>query len=257
MSDNLYNSKLVNKVSKIVKHAAYILKKPVENIKSSSYNPSTNLDIEVSNFLSKSLKELVNAHVISEEDFVSKEKYDNLSWVIDPIDGTINFINNAPDFAISVALVDQNFKALIAVIYLPYFDEMYTAVKGEGANINDKEILLKKIDYNIVSYGLPNDSKMRFIEISNDIKNLVQQGYILRQTGSASIDICRVANGVWKSFFEKGLYIWDIAAADLIAKESGCFSFTQIINKQLECNYLVSNSMDMYNDLLIILGMRE
>jgi len=249
MNGNNKYALILEKVSLIVKQSSLILNRPIQSISEVS-NPSTNIDVDISKFLSKALSELHKVDVLSEEDLISKSSIQSTCWIIDPIDGTINFICGSPDFAISVALVDKNYDPIISVVFYPSFDQLYTAHKGHGAKLNGKKILRTHSEQQVISYGLPKDSDKRYEMISADIKKLIKNGYVLRQSGSAAIDVCRVASGIWQSFFEKGLYIWDVVAADLIAREAGCISQINLLNDRYECNYIVSSSSPLQKNLL-------
>jgi myo-inositol-1(or 4)-monophosphatase len=243
----------VNDVSMLVKQASLFLKDSVRTF-GEEKNPSTNVDILISDFLSSSLKHIIDIDVLSEESVSSFKWTSDHIWLIDPIDGTMNFIAGTPDVAISVALVDKNFDAFLSVIYLPFYDEIYTAIKNEGAFLNGKRIIHEIPKLDIVSYGLPGDASARIKQITKAITNLIRSGYVLRQSGSAAIDICRVARCTWKAFFEDGLYVWDVAAANLIALESGCSTFIVLSGEEYQCNYLSCNTETFLDELKELLG---
>lgn len=239
---------ITSKASLVVKQASILLKDPISNVENNS-NPSTNIDHKISEYLTQSLKEVIDLDVLSEEDSSVFSKSDKDFWLIDPIDGTMNFISNSPDVAISVALVDKTFEAIISVVYLPFYDELYTAIRNKGAFLNGVRLHSSPPQLDIAAYGLPGDASKSFEKIGKTIGQLVYKNYVLRQSGSAVVDICRVAKGVWSVFFEEGLYVWDIAAANLIALESNCQSHVEISEKTLRCNYVVSNNKDILIDI--------
>jgi len=244
--------KTADDTSILVKQASLFLKDPVEEF-SDGENPSTNIDLLISEFLTESLKKIINVDVLSEEKASSFTKPDDCFWLIDPIDGTMNFISGSPDVAISVALVDKEFNAIISVVYLPFYDEMFTAIKNEGAFLNGKILNQLNSKLNIIAYGLPGDAPKRKESLVNVLGLLIQNNYVLRQSGSAVTDICRVAKGTWKAFFEEGLYVWDVAAADLIVQESGCRSFTSLPDKEFRCDYVVGEQEAVLNEIKILI----
>jgi len=248
--DNL--KAIVNETSLLVKQASLFLKEPINEL-SDGDNPSTNIDVTISDFLTTELKNIVNVDVLSEEKVDCFEKSEEQFWLIDPIDGTMNFISDSPDIAISVALVDIDFNAIMSVIYLPFYDEMYTAIKNNGAFLNGKILNKTKAKLNIVAYGLPGDAPSRTDSIMNMLTFLIKNNYILRQSGSAVVDICRVAKGSWQCFFEEGLFVWDVAGANLIAQESGCQSFTSIPDIEFKCNYIVSEESSVFHEIKTLL----
>ncbi|WP_374327215.1 inositol monophosphatase family protein [Azonexus sp.] len=243
----------VNEVSMLVKQASLFLRDSIKTF-GEDKNPSTNVDILISDFLSDSLRRVVDVDVLSEESASSFNWTSERIWLIDPIDGTMNFIAGAPDVAISVALVDKNFNAVLSVIYLPFYDEVYTAIKNRGAYLNEKPINHEHPKLDIVAYGLPADASVRLDQIAKAITILIRNGYILRQSGSAALDICRVAKCTWKAFFEDGLYVWDVAAANLIALESGCSTFIALSGDSYQCNYISCNTETLLDEMKRLLG---
>jgi myo-inositol-1(or 4)-monophosphatase len=244
---------VIEDTSLVVKQASLFLNDPVEDI-SDGENPSTNIDVLISEFLTESLKKIINVDVLSEEEASNFIKPNDYFWLIDPIDGTMNFISGSPDVAISVALVDKFFNAIISVVYLPSYNEMFTAIKNEGAYLNGK--ILNRVDskLNIVAYGLPGDAPKRKDNITKVLSLLIQHNYVLRQSGSAVVDICRVAKGTWQAFFEEGLYIWDIAAANLIVQESGRQSYTSLPDIEFKCDYVTGESNSVLNEIRSFIG---
>jgi myo-inositol-1(or 4)-monophosphatase len=239
--------KIVNEVSILIKKVSRHLKEPIEEVIGEN-NPSTDIDAKISKILIGDLKKIINVEVLSEEDVPELSKENERFWVIDPIDGTMNFIVGSPDVAIAIALVDKSFNAIISVVFLPFYDELYTAIQGQGAYLNGNRIKYKKPKIDIISYGLPGDAAKRKDKITHSLGILIQDNYVLRQSGSATLDVCRVANGLWKAFFEEGLYVWDVVAADLIVKESGYKSFIRH-SKNYQCDYVSGNTQSITDKL--------
>ena len=218
--------------------------------------PSTELDKNLDKFLTGELNKLLPASALSEESGFVKKNISEVLWIIDPIDGTYNVISGSPDVAISVALATSEFKPIMSVVATPYYDKIYTAFIGRGAFCNNRElkISLPKKFPKTIAIGLSDNAKSNSEVISNQINRLIKKDWILRQSGSAAIDVCRVAEGCWCAFVENELFLWDIAGASLIAQEAGCL--TKINNdkyrinpENFRCNYLTACNEQYFKEL--------
>ncbi|MEQ6122122.1 inositol monophosphatase family protein [Reichenbachiella sp. MALMAid0571] len=177
------------------------------------------LEIMIANRLKKVLPE---AGFITEE---GTQQIDNnpLKWVIDPLDGTTNFIHGLPVYCTSIALIDAN-ELLVGVVYEPSRNECFHARKGGGAFCNDKRIhvsKLNKISDSLLATGFP---FYDFEKIGNYVKilnELMQNAHGLRRLGSAAVDLAYVAIGRYEAYFEYNLNAWDLAAGALIVQEAG------------------------------------
>ncbi len=144
-------------------------------------------------------------------------------WIIDPLDGTTNFLHGFPQYAISIALtvrgqLDQ------AVVYDPTRNELFTASKGAGAFLNDRRIRVSrrtKLAESLIGTGFPYRDFTHLDAYTGMFRELVQKTSGLRRPGSAAIDLAWVAAGRTDGFFEIGLNPWDIAAGCLLIKEAG------------------------------------
>jgi len=149
-----------------------------------------------------------------------KQEY---TWIIDPLDGTTNLIHKLPCFAISIALVKNN-EPLLGVVNELNLKECFSAIKGNGAWVNDKPIKVSaqnKLGDSLIATGFPyNDFKLqdKYMDL---FKHLMTCSQGLRRIGSASVDLCYVACGRFEAFYEYGLKPWDVAAGALIVKEAG------------------------------------
>ena len=188
--------------------------------------PSTDIDKSIDEFLSKELHRLVQAPILSEESGMVINGNSEVLWIIDPVDGTLNAISGSPDVAISVALTTKDFAPIISVVVAPFYGKTYTACAGNGAFCNNKKLVISpdRRFPKTIAIGLPSDAKSRSKIIGSQIQQLIEGDWIIRQSGAAALDICRVAEGNWLAFVEDGLYLWDIAGANLIAQEAGCIS---------------------------------
>ncbi len=181
------------------------------------------VDKELEIMIATRLKE-----VLPEAGFITEEgtqKVDNnpLKWVIDPLDGTTNFIHGLPVYCTSIALIDAN-ELLVGVVYEPSRNECFHAHKGGGAFCNDKRIhvsKLNKISDSLLATGFPFHD---FEKIGNYVKilnELMQNAHGLRRLGSAAVDLAYVAMGRYEAYFEYNLNSWDLAAGALIVQEAG------------------------------------
>ena len=147
-------------------------------------------------------------------------------FIIDPIDGTTNFMHGNPNFAISIAAeIDNRLEA--AIIYSPITDEMFTAERGKGSFLNDKRIRVatrKKLSESILITGIPHlgrGNKELFIK---EMDKIIPEVAGIRRSGSAALDLAWIAAGRYDIFWERGLSVWDIAAGILLVREAGGFA---------------------------------
>jgi len=158
------------------------------------------------------IEELKNARpyysIISEEDGSESNKDSSNTWIIDPIDGTTNFLHGIPHFCISIALKSDN-EIVSGVIYDPIKDEMFYAEKDNGAFFNNQRIRVsKKKEVNTCLFATGGKSQNE-----TNLPN--------RKTGSAALDLAYVAAGRFDGYFQNELNLWDIAAGIIILKEAG------------------------------------
>ncbi|GAA0391216.1 inositol monophosphatase family protein [Brevundimonas terrae] len=149
-------------------------------------------------------------------------------WIVDPIDGTTNFMHAMPHFAITVGLQrthpDGTAEIVAAVTYNPVMNEMFWAEKGKGCYLNDSRIRLagrKELADSLVSTGLPFIGKTGHAQAIKDIHAVGQRVAGIRRLGAASLDFAWVAAGRYDAFFERGLQRWDVAAGILLVTEAG------------------------------------
>jgi len=144
-------------------------------------------------------------------------------WIIDPLDGTTNFIHGFPVYAVSIALAWRGVVQQ-AVVYDPNRNDLFYASRGRGAFLNDRRIRVSKrlrLADSLIGTGFPfrkGDNFKRYMKMFEEISQLCAG---LRRPGAASLDLCYVAAGYYAGFFETGLSPWDIAAASLIITEAG------------------------------------
>ncbi len=145
-------------------------------------------------------------------------------WVIDPLDGTLNFIHSFPFFAISIALVNEQDEILCGAIYQPIAKELFTAERGGGAYFNNRRVRVSrnyKPHHLLLATGFPYKLTEHLDKSMALFKDMLVQCAGLRRPGSAALDLAYTACGRFDGFWEINLHAWDIAAGALIVKEAG------------------------------------
>lgn len=146
-------------------------------------------------------------------------------WIVDPLDGTTNFLHGIPFFAVSIALERQG--SLVAgVIYNPVMDELFTAEKGGGAFLNDRRLRVanrRTLHDAVIGTGIPCLNRPRHGHYLVELRNIMAECAGIRRNGAASLDLAWLAAGRLDGFWEEGLSAWDIAAGTLMVKEAGGF----------------------------------
>lgn len=146
-------------------------------------------------------------------------------WIVDPLDGTTNFLHSNPLFAVSIGL-EREGQIVAGVIYNPASDELFTAEKGKGAYMNDRRLRVaarKSLGDALVTTGIPHrgrEGKARYLKEMDLLMNEVAG---IRRTGSAALDLAFVAAGRFDAYWEHNLQPWDVAAGIVIAREAGAF----------------------------------
>ena len=210
----------------------------IEKLQVSNKGPSdfvTNADIKAEKIIIEELKKAKPNYSILSEEKGSEKNKDDKTWIIDPIDGTINFLHGIPHFAISIGLKVNN-QIIAGVIYDPIKDEMFCAEKDNGAYFNNQRIRVSK---------KTNLSECLFAtggKLDTDYK------FQYRKSGSAALDIAYVAAGRYDGYFQKNLNIWDIAAGIVILNEAGGV-LNEIDISNTKINKIIASSPDINSKL--------
>ena len=207
------------------------------------------------------IDELLKAHpdygFVTEETGIINQSNMKNRWIIDPVDGTMNFLNGIPQFAISIGYEEKG-EITCGVIFNPIINEMFVAEKGSGAYLNNTRIRVsnkKKIkDALLVTGGPERASKIKnkifseYINVSNEVSNV-------RKFGSAALDMAYVACGRFDGYWQRELNYWDIAAGIIVIKEAGGFInfFDEDKNNPLKKNIIASNS-NIHSELIDLIG---
>lgn len=160
---------------------------------------------------------------IMEESGVTAGDDPNRNWIIDPIDGTTNFIHGIPQFAISIALEEYG-ELVAALVYNPIFEEMFVAEKGQGATLNNRRLRVSSrtaLADCVIATGIPHLGRGDHETYLAHLKTMMEQCAGIRRFGSAALDLAYVAAGRFDGFWETGLQTWDVAAGILLVKEAG------------------------------------
>lgn len=173
------------------------------------------------------IKELQRAYrdygVVGEEGGKTVGRDPRRYWVVDPLDGTSNYLHGFPHFCVSIALV-ENGEPTDAVIYDPLRNELFTASRGAGAQLNERKIRVserKDLNGALLLTGFPPRERARAGAQLKCVDALLTQAEDIRRTGSAALDLAYVACGRADAYFEAGVKAWDIAAGVLLVREAG------------------------------------
>ncbi|HPC37949.1 MAG TPA: inositol monophosphatase family protein [Exilispira sp.] len=209
---------------------------------------------------------------------------ENLSWVVDPLDGTKNYIHKIPYFGVSIALC-LDLKPIIGIVYFPLLNKLYWAIEGKGAFLEVKSTFLNKIFCNFdflnrISSRFDIFNKIKKLNISDtnnlsssflatgfphskshlvsnyivELEAILKNVSAVRRLGSAAFDLCSVAEGTFDAFWEYGLESWDVAAGALIAKEAKAFiSNASGGNWDIKSDSILASNQNLKDQLLMLI----
>ncbi|WP_321468758.1 inositol monophosphatase family protein [Halarcobacter sp.] len=223
----------------------------------------TKYDVAVENFLKEKFSdEFKDFNLIAEESNNENIEFNN-SIIIDPIDGTTNFVNQVPHTAISVGVYKDK-KPYIGIVYNPILDELYEAQINCGAFLNGEKIEVSKekvFQKALISTGFPYSSGTNqddLLDVIEKIKNILPKCQDIRRLGSAALDLCYVAKGTYEGYYEMNLKAWDVSAGIIILLEAG----GQVSNlylqdyKLFEDKYIVASNGLIHSHLISNLVMK-
>ncbi len=212
---------------KTAKEAGNILRENLGKIKRIDYKSRVSLVTDIDRLAEERIigiiKERYPSHDILTEERRIEEKGSQYKWIIDPLDGTTNYVHGYPRYCVSIAL-EISGEVTLGVVYDPVPDELFLAEKGAGATLNRRKISVSKIvelDKSLLATGFPYDRRERadgYLKIYREFM-LNSQG--IRRDGSAALNLCYTANGRFDGFWEEQLAPWDVAAGSLIVTEAG------------------------------------
>ena len=208
------------------RRAGTMLRQNINEANRVYFKGEVNLVTDCDNLAQKIIFEHLNGlfpeHDFLAEEGLSREKGSPFLWIIDPLDGTTNFAHNFPIFSVSIGLKFEN-EVRVGVVYDPMREEMFSAVKGEGAFLNGKKIKVSstaELNRSLLATGFPYDIRESRDNIDHFIDFIVT-AQAVRRCGSAALDLCYVACGRFDGFWEKKLNPWDVAAGGLMVREAG------------------------------------
>lgn len=201
----------------------------VENLQVSLKGPGdfvSNADRKAERLVRQELeKSRPDFGMLLEESGVVKGRDPQNRWIVDPLDGTTNFLHGIPIFAISIAL-EREGRIVAGVVYNPIMDELYTAERGKGAYLNDRRLRVagrrRMVDC-VFGTGIPHLGRPAHGDFLEQQRRVMRSSAGVRRLGAASLDLCFVASGRFDGFWETGLSPWDVAAGIIIVREAGGF----------------------------------
>lgn len=212
----------------------------------------TEVDQKAESLIINTLKQAFPGHsILAEESGISGES--DYQWIIDPLDGTTNFLHGFPQFAISIALKHHN-KLIAGVIYDPLRQELFTTSLGDGAYLNNRRIRVSKqmgLNGALIGTGFPYKDFRYLDDYMEMFKVMVTKTAGVRRPGSAALDLAYLACGRIDGFWEMGLNSWDIAAGALMIREAGGiitdFSATE---NYLQNGHVIAGNPKVFNQML-------
>lgn len=223
---------ILTEASRIAQQTGVMLRskfeRPIKHkTKSNEIDIVTEADEQAEIFISRELLRLYpEHHLVGEEgggqgaDIAEAEYH----WYVDPIDGTVNFANGIPHYCVSLALTDVDRRPIIGVIYEPNCDELYTAIKGEGAYLNGKKLEVTDAPtllQSVVGSGFPYTKHSDPDNNTREWAEFTKRTRGIRRMGSAALDFAYVAAGRFDGYWEKNLKPWDALAGILLVTEAG------------------------------------
>ncbi|MGB5792844.1 inositol monophosphatase family protein [Poseidonibacter sp.] len=255
-----------DKLIEIIKEAGEIMKEGYFCKKDITFKAKKDLvtqyDLAIENFLKEKFEyEFKDFNIIAEEsDNTSKIFSDSI--IVDPIDGTTNFVNKVPHTAISVGVYKDK-KPYIGIVYNPILNQLFYAIVNEGAYCNDEKIEVSdenNFQKALLSTGFPYSSgscEDDLNDVMRKMKNVLPKCQDIRRLGSAALDLCYVANGTYEGFYEMNLKAWDVSAGLIILQEAG----GKVSNidgneyKLFENKYIVASNNKIHKDLIKTLNL--
>lgn len=193
------------------------------DIKGSIGNIVTVADKESEQKIIEIINSSFPSHTIMAEESGITENPGEYRWLIDPLDGTLNYSHTFPFFCVSIGIEYEN-EVIMGGIYAPVLDEFYFAERGKGAVLNGEYISVSKndsIQKTLVIFGFPHDTRKRIDEYLFHLKNMMLNTQGALRLGSAALDFCSIARGRADAYYEQSLFPWDVAAGSIIVEEAG------------------------------------
>ena len=249
---------MLNIAVKAARKAGSVITRASEDIEGltinkKSYNDFVSeVDITSEKIIIDTLKEAYPSHSFLDEESGLTEDSDN-TWIIDPLDGTTNFLHNFPQYAISIALMQRG-EITQGVVYDPNRNDLFTASKGQGAFLNDRRIRVSKKNKMrdaLIGTGFPFRDFKYLSDYLKILEDIIINTSGVRRPGAAALDLAYVAAGWLDGFWEIGLSKWDIAAGGLLVREAG--GIVSDFSEQqdwLESGNIICSNPDIYEPFI-------
>ncbi len=202
--------------------------------------------------VSSILAQRPNDGIIGEEG-AERKSTSGITWVIDPLDGTVNYFYEMPGWNVSIAAKDKD-GVVVGVVVSPTINSTWWAIRGEGSFHNGKKLTCNdpvELNRTMLATGFAYESEKRAVQL-NCISTLLPHIRDIRRNGAAAVDLCFVGSGNVDAYFESGLHEWDIAAGGLIAQEAGAIISTHEIGGQ---NFILAAGPHLHQILKNTLGL--
>ena len=225
------------RVEPLIRHAGQLIAKtsasPIHK-KAGHYNLVTDTDVAVEEYLKRELLALLPDSCFFAEEQENEALTDAYTWIVDPVDGTCNFTRSRRASCVSIALM-QDCKPVLGMIYNPYADELFCAIRGNGAYLNGQPIHVtdNAFDNALIAFGTSPYYDHLAAATAFCFHHFLTSSGDLRRVGSATLDCCDVACGRADVFFELLLSPWDFAAGALLIEEAGGI-FTMPYNQEMD-----------------------
>lgn len=183
----------------------------------------TEADVQAENSIFEIIREHFPRDNLLSEESGSRGRTSNRTWIIDPLDGTTNFVHGFPFFAVSIAL-EVDGEVVMGVVHNPFMGELFRAARGVGAFLNNQALRVsrtRQLQEALLGTGFPYDIREHPREPMDLFEKMLVTAQGIRRPGSAAIDMCYVAAGKLDGFWEKDLKPWDTAAGSVIVEEAG------------------------------------
>src|SRR3990167_501783 len=216
----------------------------------------TEADKKSEEIIKSHIRSHFNNHDILAEESLAERSASHFLWIIDPLDGTLNYIHGLPCFAVSIALEIEG-ELAVGLIYEPLMENIYYAIKGQGAFKNGKRIHVSRsntLNTSLVATGFPFKIKDIIDNYLKVFKEFFMRATGIRRGGSACLDLAYTAEGIFGGFFECSLSPWDMAAGALLVKEAGgVVTDFNSGNQYLKTGNIIAGSKGVHREILKII----
>ena len=220
---------LVNRVCEVAREAGMLILKESAQFSMSKvetkglHDMVSYVDRESEKFLTNALSGLLPGSGFITEEGTIEDNIKEYTWIIDPLDGTTNFLHHLSPYSVSIALSKEG-KVILGVVYVIGSDELFYATRGEGAYMNGDPIKVsgtKELNSSLIATGFPYNNFTRLEDFMKSLEYFMRNCQGVRRLGSAAVDLAYVACGRFDAFYEYNLNPWDVSAGLLIVREAG------------------------------------